>query len=1219
MSLLSWEVPGIRCSEVKGVCSIRAFGQLKLKKMSETENIDVTVKTLDSQSRTYTVPSEITVKEFKEHISGSVGISAEKQRLIYQGRVLQDDKKLAEYNVHGKVIHLVERAPPQTLPQTGGTSDARTSASHSGGTRASGTTAHDGNANSYVMVGTFNLPLNIMDPQQIQQSVQQVMTSLGETGRNARVTTTTGSEPRVRLVLAQHMLRDIQGILSRLEGQTSGQQQESAQSSESPPPTSLSATGAEGGESMDVSHPATQPAIAITASITTSVERTRTTEEASSSVSDTTQTEGTQSGPYHPSPREYLEVLSELQRVEGRLQPFIHRYQDILSTASTADYNNNTESREEDQRLINLVGEALRLLGNTFVALSDLRCNLSSATPRHLHVVRPMSHYASPVVLQQAAIPIQQINVGTTVTMTANGGRFAHTAGTEAEAAQTQQSQTSTLGETQSRPPEGQGQTQSQTVPPVLQQVSQTGHPRMIRITHQTVEPVVMMQMNIQDSTLHSGVTGSNISAGTGQGTGTVPQVQIPGLPPEFLQAIMHQISQQAMTAAAATATNSSASQVPGFQPQPARVVITRPPPPGARHPGGTSQPGVQTGAGSNASLAQMISGLVGQLLMQPVVVAQGGSTTTSASTTTTTTSTSSSTASTNTTTAAATASTSTTTTGTATSGTTPGSGPAPEVPHSVPTDAQFSQLLGNILGAATSGIASVAAPTITVAMPGVPAFIQGMNEFLQATQGATGHQLNTQTSTEEHAEAQTAHRTEPQMREEREDSRPPGSGGTNDSLTPEFFTSVVQGVLSSVMGNLNAQQGSTESIASFIQRLSGASSIFEPGSSGALGFFGDLLLLIFQNLSLVDMVMLLHGQFQPLQRIQPQLNRFLQEQYLNNREPTEQNIRSATNNLINGLEDYIRESFAFASVREGVDITRTNLEFLRELFNRIASHILHCTDATFGLGLLELCNRGLFECLALNLYCLRGEQNELMSVINERIRLMSVDVNPTLVNWLTTVMGIRLRVILEHMPVTEQQIMHYVRRESEQQQDVQDEPMDEQPAEQEPEEMQRDNASASPTPATTAEEVMASVEHPTSMDLDRAQREESEVEPWAAAVPPEWVPIIRQDIQTQRKMKPQGPFSDAYLSGMPAKRRKKMQSDGLQLSLTEAVNKAARAVGVKPVTSAEGLSSDLERPIVQETYRQQVKLDIQKKIKEDPDYSAQRFPNTHRVFEQNS
>ncbi|KAG8127662.1 hypothetical protein E2320_014615 [Naja naja] len=369
--------------------------------MAELENLEVMIKTLDSQTRTFTVEGEITVKEFKEHIAGSVNIPSEKQRLIYQGRVLQDDKKLKEYNVGGKVIHLVERAPPQTQSPSGGPSGAGLSSTphNNTGPRGSGSTVHDRNANSYVMVGTFNLPVSIMDPQPPTQndgSSVDVHINMDQAPIQ--------SEPRVRLVMAQHMLRDIQGILNRLEGNTSDHAAAGPEDAPSASPTEREPmTGTE-------SEPPQEPTPA---------------EETPPSGSEPPP--GAEAAaPNHPSPGEYVEVLGELRGLESRLQPFLQRYEEVLGTAGTADYNNNTEGREEDQRIINLVGESLRLLGNTFVALSDLRCNLSCNAPRHLHVVRPMSHYTAPMVLQQAAIPIQ-INVGTTVTMTGNGGRTVQT------------------------------------------------------------------------------------------------------------------------------------------------------------------------------------------------------------------------------------------------------------------------------------------------------------------------------------------------------------------------------------------------------------------------------------------------------------------------------------------------------------------------------------------------------------------------------------------------------------------------------------------------------------------------------------------------------------------------------------------------------------------------------------------------------------------------
>ncbi|TFJ96388.1 Large proline-rich protein BAG6 [Platysternon megacephalum] len=1179
--------------------------------MAEPEKLEVMVKTLDSQTRTFTVEAEVTVKEFKEHIAGSVNIPAEKQRLIYQGRVLQDDKKLKEYNVGGKVIHLVERAPPQTQsPSSGGPSGANSaSAPHNGiGGRGAGATVHDRNANSYVMVGTFNLPVSIMDPQppsQIDGSSVDVHINMEQAPIQ--------SEPRVRLVMAQHMLRDVQGILGRLEGRTNGQPQpapENAPPAPDEPPPSTSPGQREPMEAAGSEPPAAPGE-----------------ESPQPGQEPPPAAEG---APSHPAPAEYVEVLLELRRVEEQLQPFLQRYQEILAMASTTDYNNNTEGREEDQRIINLVGESMRLLGNTFVALSDLRCNLSCSAPRHLHVVRPMSHYAAPMVLQQAAIPIQ-INVGTTVTMTGNGARPPQP-GSEGPAP-TQPSPPAPVGAPSPGEP-GRGP-ESQPGPgaaPTQTQGSQTSHPRVIRISHQTVEPVVMMHMNIQDSGSQApgGGSGGTVPTGTagpaghGPGIGGAAHIPLPSLPPELMQAVAHQITQQAMAAAASAATG---QQVPGFQSAPTRVVIARPSAPSARptHPGAPQAPGPGTpGVGGNASLAQMISGLLGQLLMQPVLVAQGSSSSSSSSSSTTTTTTSSAsfpapasppTAS----ASAATTNTATTAAGGSSSGA-PG-GPMPSASSSAQPpppadDLHFSQLLGNLLGAAGPGMAGVGSPTITVAMPGMPgmpAFLQGMTDFLQATQmGAAPPQVPEQApppAPPPPPQPEAPPAPAPPLLSERVSGGDRGRGrppGGPEALTPEFFISVVQGVLSSMMGSLNAQQGSTESIASFIQRLSGTSNLFEPGTEGAIGEP--------RPLCRAPPLLLGHapsGWPSPAPSAGPRPFWVTQPRLLGRAPP-----------LLGGPAPPPRPGPApsgwpspapsagprpfWASVRvqDGVDITRTNLEFLQEHFSRIATHILRCADPTFGCRLLELCNQGLFECLALNLYCLRGERGALTAVINDRIRRLSVDVNPSLVSWLTAMMGLRLQVVLEHMPVTEEQVLPYVRRLGEAPQPVPDEPMEVQAAEQPPEAAQRDST-ASPAPATTAEEALARCPEPEQGELPGEPAPDAE--PWAAAVPPEWVPIIREDIQTQRRGKQQPPLSDAYLTGMPAKRRK--------LLLSEAVSRAAKAAGVQPLSGSESLSRELAEPALQEGYRQQLRADLQKRLREDPSFSPQRFPNADRAF----
>ncbi|KAM9512563.1 large proline-rich protein BAG6 isoform 11-T22 [Salvelinus alpinus] len=1169
-------------------------------------DIEVTVKTLDSQSRSYTVGGQLTVKEFKEHIATSVGIPVDKQRLIYQGRVLQDERTLTEYNVDGKVIHLVERAPPQPSQPGSGSGGAEAGAPPSS-TTSQGTSQvppHDRNANSYVMLGTFNLPVNVMDPQQIQMSVQQMMSGLGENARNARVSTSTGSngsmnvhidmdqsvqsEPRLRLLLAENLLRDTNALIERMEDQPSGTSTQPDSAAAAPPPSSSSSTTSPSTQPMDTSPPSSTPP---------------------PSFSSSTQTEGAaQAGPNHPSPAELVEMLSELRRVEERLQPFVQRTHSILESATTAEYA-NTE-REEDQRILNLVGEALRLLGNALVALSDLRCNLLSPAPRHLHVIRPMSHYTSPVSMPGAVhhhIPLH-MNLGATVTMASNG-------------------RPATDGQAQPSQTPGQSDQPDSGVPQAAGQpnVAGMGQPGF------QMPPGVQMNPDFMQSIVQQIAQYTEaVAAATGGA--------IPGQPPQPTPPGSTATSSTTTTGPNTPTTTPTAPPPPSPGAPQARVVFTRPafapriPPPvfgtrGATINLRTSVPpmmGQQPGQPfPPAALNQMISGLVGQLLMPGQMAGQTA--TSSASHTFSTASHTFSSSSSN-----SSSSSSSSSGPIPTPATAPGTTVPPGQPGAIPTMPQggappdLAQLLGSLLGTA-GAVPGAMGPSITVTMPGVPAFVQGVSDFMQASGPVFPPPPNGAPQPPASGTPTPPPGTTP---------NPPtgdGAGAQGEALNPELFTGIVQGVLSTMMGSLGSPQSNTESIAQFIQRLSETSNIFTPGTGDAMGFFGDLLTLVCQNFSMVDLVLLLHGQNQPLGRIQTQLSQFFTQHYLSGSEPTDHNIAAAADGLINELEEYITESFSSVAVLEGVNVTQTNLSFFRQQLTRIATHILRCTDNTFGPQLLQMCNQGLFECLALNLYCLRGEQSALTSVINHRIRTLSADMNPSLVNWLTSMLTMRLQVILEHIPVTEDQILHYAVHTQQGEASNAQEPQRAQIMEME--------ATHSPAPATTAEEAMASSQDTRAepretgatggaaplggamATAEASGREEPgrETEAWTSAVPAEWVPIIRHDLITQRKMKAQPPMSDAYLHGMPAKRRKTGQGDGALLSLSDAVSRAARTAGVRPVTSPDNLQEELDSPELQEAYAEQVKKDIKKRVREDPDFSSQQFPNTHRAFSSDS
>ncbi|KAK3267161.1 hypothetical protein CYMTET_24268 [Cymbomonas tetramitiformis] len=70
----------------------------------------VNIKTLTNDEYHLDVSVQTTVRAFKELLEDKAGVSSSLQRLIYRGRVLNDEKLLTEYGIQeGHTVHMVAR------------------------------------------------------------------------------------------------------------------------------------------------------------------------------------------------------------------------------------------------------------------------------------------------------------------------------------------------------------------------------------------------------------------------------------------------------------------------------------------------------------------------------------------------------------------------------------------------------------------------------------------------------------------------------------------------------------------------------------------------------------------------------------------------------------------------------------------------------------------------------------------------------------------------------------------------------------------------------------------------------------------------------------------------------------------------------------------------------------------------------------------------------
>eukprot|EP01080_Neovahlkampfia_damariscottae_P011940 gene11940-5341_t len=147
-------------------------------------SINIKVRTLDSNELQLTVQKDMLIKDLKQLIFSRSSIPVQRQRLIFQGRVLVDEKNITEYKIdEGHVLHMV--AMPEQPQQSQQSSQSTTSStSQSQQSQQSQQQPNQGPFGG-MMMGPFSFNNPNGGSPDINSMISSVMQGLGFSGNSS--------------------------------------------------------------------------------------------------------------------------------------------------------------------------------------------------------------------------------------------------------------------------------------------------------------------------------------------------------------------------------------------------------------------------------------------------------------------------------------------------------------------------------------------------------------------------------------------------------------------------------------------------------------------------------------------------------------------------------------------------------------------------------------------------------------------------------------------------------------------------------------------------------------------------------------------------------------------------------------------------------------------------------------------------------------------------